>query len=81
MLTYHGDHYPIVCTVTGRAGLTATSVATKGASLDYRRQEIPSTVFDFAVWGLLRTMEGLEGWSLIEERRALAGWYRAIAAL
>jgi glutathione S-transferase len=39
------------------------------------------TVFDFAVWGFLRTMEGLDGEELLRLRPALAGWYAAVAGL
>lgn len=39
------------------------------------------TVFDFAVWGLLRTMEGLEGEELLAARPRLAAWYAAVKAL
>lgn len=39
------------------------------------------TVFDFAVWGLLRTMEGLEGEELLAKRKRLVSWYAAIKAL
>ena len=35
VITDHGGN--IVCTITGRTGLLATSVATKGVSLDFRR--------------------------------------------
>ena len=39
------------------------------------------TVFDFAVWGLLRTMEGLSGEELLGRRPSLAAWYERVRAL
>ena len=39
------------------------------------------TVFDFAVWGLLRTMEGLDGEELLARRPRLAAWYARVKAL
>jgi glutathione S-transferase len=39
------------------------------------------TVFDFGVWGLLRTLEGLRGEELIASRPALASWYERLRAL
>jgi glutathione S-transferase len=39
------------------------------------------TVFDFAVWGFLRTLEGLDGEELLKLRPALARWYVAVAGL
>src|SRR5205809_389468 len=47
VITDHGGN--IVCTVTGRSGLNATSVASKGVSLDFKRQQIATSVFDYAV--------------------------------
>src|SRR5205814_2656382 len=47
VITNHGGN--IVCTVTGRGGLTSSSIATKGVSLDFKRQAIPTSVFDYAV--------------------------------
>jgi glutathione S-transferase len=39
------------------------------------------TVFDFAVWGLLRTMEGLDGEELLGTRPHLLAWYAALKRL
>jgi glutathione S-transferase len=39
------------------------------------------TVADFAVWGLLRTMEGLEGEELLSHRPRLAAWYESLKEL
>jgi glutathione S-transferase len=36
------------------------------------------TVFDFAVWGLLRTMQGLKGEELLARHVALAEWYERV---
>ena len=47
VITDHGGN--IVCTVMGRAGLTSTSTASKGVSLDFKRMPITSSVFDYAV--------------------------------
>ena len=47
VITDHGGN--IVCTVTGRGGLTASSTASKGVSLDFKRQQIATSVFDYAV--------------------------------
>jgi hypothetical protein len=47
VITNHGGN--IVCTVIGRTGLDYTKVATKGVSLDFKRQIIPTSVFDYAV--------------------------------
>jgi glutathione S-transferase len=48
-----------------------------GAGTDLRADH--PTVFDFAVWGLLRTMEGLRGEELLASRIHLAAWYAAMA--
>jgi glutathione S-transferase len=39
------------------------------------------TVFDFAVWGLLHSMEGMEGEDLLVRRVSLAEWYERIEAI
>ena len=39
------------------------------------------TVFDFSVWGLLRSMQGLNGEELIGARKQLATWYDTVARL
>ena len=39
------------------------------------------SIFDFAVWGLLRTMEGLEGEELLAKRPRLAAWYARVKEL
>jgi len=39
------------------------------------------TVADFAVWGLLRTMEGLEGEDLVTRRPSLKAWYESVRRL
>ena len=47
---------------------------TTAAASPYLAGDRP-TVFDFAVWGLLRTMEGLQGEELLARRNCLAAWY------
>lgn len=39
------------------------------------------TVFDFAVWGLLRSMEGMEGEDLLARQVSLAEWYERVEAI
>jgi glutathione S-transferase len=39
------------------------------------------TVFDFAVWGLLRSMRGLAGEELLARRVSLAEWYERVEAI
>jgi glutathione S-transferase len=38
-------------------------------------------IFDFAVYGLLRTMEGLAGEELLAKRPKLAAWYVRVKEL
>ena len=65
VITDHGGN--IVCTVLGRAGTDSTRIATKGVSLDFKRQEIPTSVFDYAVaskgkvWMVKGTLSGVPG--------------------
>ena len=46
-ITDHGGN--IVCTVTGRSGLSASAVSDKAVSLDFTRQAITTSVFNYAV--------------------------------
>lgn len=47
VITDHGDN--IVCTVTGKSGAVTTYTSTKAVSLDFTRQPIATSVFDYAV--------------------------------
>jgi len=60
-----------------RALDTLDALASRGAFL---AGEAP-TVFDFAVYGALCTMEGLEGHELLATRANLARWYASVGAL
>jgi len=39
------------------------------------------TVFDFAVWGLLRTMQGMQGEELLARHVSLSKWYERIETI
>ena len=39
------------------------------------------TVFDFGVWGLLRSMQGMEGEELLARYAALAEWFERVEAI
>lgn len=50
------------------------AMAAPGAFLSVERP----TAFEFAVWGFLRTMEGLDGRELLDTRANLRRWYVAL---